>query len=261
VNPRIIKIDEVSAEFWNNGDFLLVLQSFGLEVPEGQFVSIIGPSGCGKTTLLRLVAGLLCPKVGSVKVAEMPAKEAMKLRTTSCVFQSPVLFPWRTVMSNILLPFEICNDKNSINNRREDWISQAKHMISLVGLQGFENSYPHQLSGGMQSRVAIARSLMSSPKILLMDEPFGNLDELTRTRMNMELLKLVGEMKSTVLFVTHSVNEAILLSDRVVVMSSRPGRIAKDIKIELIRPRTIDMIETEDFGKYAQILRRSFGMI
>lgn len=252
-----IEAHGISVEFRNNKKRLFVMQSLDLEVPEGQFLAIIGPSGCGKTTLLRLVAGLLTPTAGEVKVGGVLAEVARKQRVTSYVFQSPVLFPWRTVVDNILLPSEIFQS-NSPNSG--DYKKKAEKMIELVGLEGFENTYPHQLSGGMQSRVAIARALSFAPKILLMDEPFGNLDELTRTRMNMVLLKIWQARKATILFVTHSISEAILLSDRVVAMGHRPSSIVEDLKIELPRPRHIDIQETEEFGKYSRILKHALGM-
>jgi NitT/TauT family transport system ATP-binding protein len=252
-----IELHDVTVEFWNNGNRLRVLQSFDLDVPKTQFISIIGPSGCGKTTLLRLVAGLINPTTGQIHVDGMTADAARQQRLASFVFQSPVLFPWRNVLKNVLLPFEIMRGDGVKKDADE---RLAREMISLVGLHGFEDAYPHQLSGGMQSRVAIARALTSSPKILLMDEPFGDLDELTRTRLNMELLKIWHEMKATVIFVTHSVSEAILLSDRVIALGLRPSCIVEDVNIDLDRPRHPDMQQSEAFAKYGRILKRSIGM-
>lgn len=249
-----IKVRDVSVDYQNNGYPFRVLYSLELDVPETQFLSIVGPSGCGKTTLLRLVAGLVSPTSGEVTVAGMPAEEARALRATSFVFQSPVLFPWRTVLDNVLLPMQI------IHNRRANGVTRAQEMIGLVGLKGFENAYPHQLSGGMQKRVAIARALTYDPKILLMDEPFGDLDELTRARLNMELLGLWVERNSTILFVTHSVSEAIFLADRVVAMGPCPSSIVEDVSVSIPRPRSLDVQETADFGAYARVLRRAIGM-
>lgn len=257
VTPQI-EAHDISVEFWNKKNRLRVLQSFNLDVPEAQFLSIIGPSGCGKTTLLRLIAGLIKPTTGTVKVGGDTAEIARKKRVTSFVFQSPVLFQWRTVLSNVLLPSEIIQGNRHKSKENEQ---RARDLISLVGLHGFENTYPHQLSGGMQSRVAIARALSFAPEILLMDEPFGNLDELTRIQLNMELLKIWTEKKATVLFVTHSVSEAILLSDRVVAMGRRPSSIIEDLQIELSRPRHVSMQESEEFIRYGRILKRALGIV
>ena len=254
-----IRLSNISIEYTQPKFVRRVLQSLDLTVPEGQFVSIIGPSGCGKTTLLRLVTGLVEPNAGELSVFGKAPHEVRQTGFASHVFQSPVLFPWRTVMENVLLPLEI-HGRNALT--REDQHKQkssALDMLSRVGLRGFEYAYPHQLSGGMQSRVAIARALISQPKILLMDEPFGNLDELTRTRMNMELLLLWEDTASTVLFVTHSVQEAILLSDRVVVMGPRPSALVEDVQVELERPRRLDMQDSETFRDYARTLRRALG--
>jgi NitT/TauT family transport system ATP-binding protein len=208
------------------------LTGIDLEVEPGEFVSLIGPSGCGKSTLLRIIGDLIEPTAGTVSVNGKPARQARRDHDYGIVFQDAVLYDWRTVAKNIALPLELLRWSRA---RRAE---RVKDMLDLVELTGFENHHPWQLSGGMQQRVSIARALSFSPSILLMDEPFGALDEMTRERLNAELLRIWQETESTVIFVTHSIPEAVFLSTRVVVMSPRPGRIAGIVAIDLPQPRT-----------------------
>jgi NitT/TauT family transport system ATP-binding protein len=208
------------------------VQGIDLEVERGEFVSLIGPSGCGKSTLLRIVGDIVEPSSGEAVVNGKPARRARLDRDYGIVFQAPVLYDWRTVAKNIALPLEM------LRWERAKRAARVEEMVELVELGGFEKHHPWQLSGGMQQRVSIARALSFSPALLLMDEPFGALDEMTRERLNMELLRIWAETGSTVIFVTHSISEAVFLSTRVVVMSARPGRITAIVPIDLAQPRT-----------------------
>ncbi len=242
-----IDVCGVSKVFESDAGRVVALKDVNLQVPHGAFVSVIGPSGCGKTSLMRIVGDLEVPTSGMVRVnGKMPA-EARKAREIGVVFQSPALMGWRTVEENVRLPGEIFNDTKVG--------AQAHEMIRAVGLQGFEQSYPRQLSGGMQSRVAIARALTYRPDVLLMDEPFGALDEMTRERMQLELLRIWRGAKPAVLFITHSIPEAILLSDRVVVMSARPGRLVGDLQVDFPRPRNVDLLARPRFVEMVAHLR------
>ena len=217
------------------------LENIDLELEAGEFVSLIGPSGCGKSTLLRLIGDLVEPTAGRVTVNGKTAHQARLDRDYGVVFQDSVLFDWRTVSKNIALPLELLGwDRD---RRRE----RVRKMLELVELTGFENHHPWQLSGGMQQRVSIARALSFEPALLLMDEPFGALDEMTRERLNLELLAIWQQLRSTVVFVTHSISEAVFLSSRVVVMSPRPGRIAGLVPIDLAYPRTVETREDPHF--------------
>jgi NitT/TauT family transport system ATP-binding protein len=217
------------------------LQDIDLEIERGEFVSLIGPSGCGKSTLLRIVGDIVEPSGGEVIVNGKPARRARLDRDYGIVFQAPVLYDWRTVAKNISLPLELLGWSRA--RRRE----RVREMLELVELTGFEAHRPWQLSGGMQQRVSIARALSLSPALLLMDEPFGALDEMTRERLNMELLRIWQETGSTVVFVTHSISEAVFLSTRTVVMSPRPGRIQAVVPIDLPQPRTYETREQPRF--------------
>jgi NitT/TauT family transport system ATP-binding protein len=223
----------------------IALQGIDLDIFPSEFITLIGPSGCGKSTLLRVIGDLIAPSDGTILVNGKPAHQARLDRDYGIVFQAPVLFDWRTVKHNVELPLEVMRVNRAERNRRSD------EMLELVELGGFSKHYPWQLSGGMQQRVAIARALSFNPAILLMDEPFGALDEITRERMNAELLKIWERTQKTIIFVTHSIPEAVFLSTRVVVMSARPGRITRVIKIDLPHPRGI---ETREDKRYFELI-------
>ena len=247
-----IVIDAVDKTFnVGSASAIEALQGIDLAIEPGEFVSLIGPSGCGKSTLLRLVADLVTPTAGAIEVFGKPAKQARLDRDYGMAFQSAGLFSWRKVARNIELPLELMGWSKGEREARSD------EMLEMVRLAGFGNHYPWQLSGGMQQRVAIARALSFRPKLLLMDEPFGALDEMTREHMQDELLELVAELGTTVLFVTHSISEATFLSDRVVVLSPRPGRIHEIIDVPLGSERDDDTREDETFFKCATEVREA----
>ena len=229
----------------------VALQDVSFQIRVGEFVSLIGPSGCGKSTLLRLVSGLVEVSGGKIEVKGLPPREARRQRLFGIVFQSPVLFDWRTVENNVALPLQIMGEDGSKIRTR------VAELLELIGLTEFKRHYPWQLSGGMQQRVAIARALAFAPSILLMDEPFGALDEMTRERMNGEVLRIWEQTGTTILFVTHSIPEAVFLSTRVVVMSARPGRITKVIDVDLPRPRTEDTRETRRYFELVTEVREA----
>jgi NitT/TauT family transport system ATP-binding protein len=229
----------ISKTFGKGG--VTALTDIDLEVGRGEFVSLIGPSGCGKSTLLRVIGDLVEPTTGEILVNGKQAHRARLDRDYGIVFQAAVLYDWRTVAKNIALPLELLGWSRG---RRAD---RVREMVELVELQGFEKHHPWQLSGGMQQRVSIARALSFSPALLLMDEPFGALDEMTRERLNMELLRIWAETGSTVIFVTHSISEAVFLSTRVVIMSPRPGRISGVVEVDLPQPRTVETREDPRF--------------
>ncbi|HEY6585210.1 MAG TPA: ABC transporter ATP-binding protein [Gaiellaceae bacterium] len=240
----VVRLNGVGKEFGTGG--LVALQGIDLEIGEGEFVSLIGPSGCGKSTLLRIMGDLIQPTGGDVVVNGKSPQQARLDRDYGIVFQDAVLFDWRTVAKNIALPLEMLGwDRR----RRSERVSE---LLDLVELTGFEGHRPWQLSGGMQQRVSIARALSFDPPLLLMDEPFGALDEMTRERLNLELLRIWQASGSTVVFVTHSIAEAVFLSTRVVVMSARPGRIVGLVDIDLPQPRTI---ETREEARFAELVR------
>jgi NitT/TauT family transport system ATP-binding protein len=230
------------------------LQGIDLAIEPGEFVSLIGPSGCGKSTLLRIIGDLIEPTTGAANVNGKPARQARIDRDYGIVFQDAVLYDWRTVAKNIALPLELAR----WNRRRRT--AKVQEMLELVELSGFENHYPWQLSGGMQQRVSIARALSFDPALLLMDEPFGALDEMTRERLNLELLQIWTASGSTVVFVTHSIAEAVFLSTRVVVMSPRPGRISNVIQIDLPQPRTATTREDPHFFELVTEVREALHL-
>jgi NitT/TauT family transport system ATP-binding protein len=220
-----------------------------MAIEKGSFISIIGPSGCGKTTLLRLITGLLSQTTGRILIDGLSPDQARKDRLIGYVFQRPVLFDWRTVRQNVELPGEIFGQKSIVDN--------SDNYLKLVGLADVADYYPHELSGGMQSRVAIARALIHKPEVLLLDEPFTDLDELNREHMNLELLTIWAETNTTMVFVTHNVQEAIFLSDIIYVLSEKPATVFDTIPIDLKRPRTIDIFNTIEFGVLLENVRRS----
>ena len=237
----IVEVRQVDKRFEVAGATTTALQGIDLRIGNREFVSLIGPSGCGKSTLLRLIADLTSPSSGQVTVNGKPARRARLDRDYGMVFQAPVLFDWRTIDENVQLPLEVMGMPRGERQRR------SAEMLSLVELSDFGRHHPWQLSGGMQQRAAIARALAFEPKLLLMDEPFGALDEMTRERMNDELLRIWERTGTTVVFVTHSIPEAVFLSSRVVVMSARPGRITHTVEIDLPRPRNDATRETERY--------------
>ena len=232
-------IDNVSMSFQGRLQTVTALDKVSLTLPQGGFGAIIGPSGCGKSTLLRLVADITRPDAGRIMVGGRTPRQARKDHATGFVFQQPTLLPWRTVRQNVELPLAIVGRHSARAGR----LTPAE-LIALVGLTGFEDALPGELSGGMQQRTAIARALVLRPDMLLLDEPFGALDEITRQRMNIELLRIWAETGTTALLVTHSIAEAVFMADRVFVMSARPGRIVETVMVDLPRPRTLEMMRS-----------------
>jgi NitT/TauT family transport system ATP-binding protein len=248
-SEAVVSARGISKTFGKGG--VTALQDIDLEVGSGEFISLIGPSGCGKSTLLRLIGDLVEPSSGEILVNGKSAHRARLDRDYGIVFQAAVLYDWRTVAKNIALPLELLGWDRPRRNAR------VAEMVELVELGGFEKHYPWQLSGGMQQRVSIARALSFSPALLLMDEPFGALDEMTRERLNAELLGIWADTGSTVIFVTHSISEAVYLSTRVVVMSARPGRITSVIPIDLAQPRTFETREDPRFFELVTQVREA----
>ena len=250
-SPQRLAVDvrNVSLTFETSDGKVDALSNVSLQIADGEFVSFIGPSGCGKTTMLRLIADLQQPTSGTLLVNGMSAEQARLERRYGYVFQAPALFPWRTIEKNLKLPLEIMGFSDSEQRQR------AARYLALVNLTGFERKFPWQLSGGMQQRVSIARALSFDPALLLMDEPFGALDEIVRDHLNEQLLQLWDKTGKTVLFVTHSIPEAVFLSTRIVVMSPRPGRIIDVIDCNFSRNRTLEVRETPEFLKIAQRVR------
>lgn len=251
-----VSLRNLTHVFQDSRRALTALADVTLDVVWGQFLTVIGPSGCGKSTLLRIIGGLLRPSEGEVLIDGAAPVESQRRRDIGFVFQDPALLPWRTVLSNVRLPLEIDH------GARDRAAPSPEELLELTGLADFHSYYPHELSGGMQQRVAIARALAFDPSLLLMDEPFGALDEITRSAMRYELLRIwsagggpTRRPHKTVVFVTHSIPEAIALSDRVVVLSPRPGAVRAAIDIELPRPRTQEMERTAPFLDYADQLR------
>ena len=245
----VVSLQNVTKQFGKDG--VVALQDVDLEIRAGEFISLIGPSGCGKSTLLRVIGDLIQPTTGEVVVNGKSAHQARADRDYGIVFQDSVLFDWRTVAKNIGLPLELAGWSRERRRQR------VQEMLELVELTGFDDHHPWQLSGGMQQRVSIARALSFDPALLLMDEPFGALDEMTRERLNLELLRIWEASGSTVIFVTHSISEAVFLSTRVVVMSPRPGRITGIVDVDLPQPRTIRTREEPRFAELIREVRRT----
>ena len=248
---KVIDIRGLSLIFQTADAPVFALSKIDLSIVGGEFVSFIGPSGCGKTTLMRVIADLERPTEGTIRVNGVTPEEARLQRAYGYVFQAPALYPWRTVIRNITLPLEIMGMDRSERDAR------AVKYLDMVGLNGFERKFPWQLSGGMQQRVSIARALSFEPQLLLMDEPFGALDEITRDHLNEQLIGLWEQTRKTVIFVTHSISEAVFLSTRIVVMSPRPGRILEVIDCDLPGKRKLDIRETPEFLAIAHRVRQA----
>ena len=249
-----IKIDNVSMIFQDKkgGEPVTALKNVSLDIREGEFISLLGPSGCGKTTLLRIIADLLQPSEGTVTVRGETTRDIRLQKKYGIVFQNPVLYDWRTVRRNVCMPMEL------LGMKKPERTSQVSKMLDLVGLSEFGQNYPYELSGGMQQRVGIARALAINPEILLMDEPFSALDEFTREKLHIDLLKIWRKTNKTVVFVTHNISEAVFLSDRVVVLSPHPGRVSAVIDINIPRPRDMESKQTPEFYDYITKIRNSF---
>lgn len=248
-NDIEIRLKNIGMEYQNG---VTALTNVSIDIKKGEFVSLLGPSGCGKTTLLRIIADLLKPTSGEVTVGGETPTEARLKRKYGIVFQSPVLYDWRTVKKNVILPMEI------LKVPKADREERAMQMLELVGLTDFADRYPKQLSGGMQQRVGIARALAIQPEILLMDEPFSALDEFTREKLHEDLLRIWRKTDKTIVFVTHNIAESVFLSDRVCVLSPHPGRLSALIDIDLPRPRTAEIKNTIEFTDYVAKIRGSF---
>ena len=247
---KVIACEGLSLTFETADGPVQALSGIDLDIAKGEFVSLIGPSGCGKTTLLRVIADLEQPTDGSVRINSMTPNEARLKRAYGYVFQAPALYPWRTIAKNIALPLEI------MGFAKEDRAERVRKGLELVNLTGFENKFPWQLSGGMQQRASIARALSFDPDLLLMDEPFGALDEIVRDKLNEQLLRLWEKTQKTVVFVTHSIPEAVFLSTKIVVMSPRPGKIHDVIACNFPKDRTLDIRETPEFLDVANRVRQ-----
>jgi NitT/TauT family transport system ATP-binding protein len=247
----VIAVKRLSKSYAGRAESVLALDTIDFAVGEGEFIAVVGPSGCGKTTLLKILAGLIPPSAGEAVLRGMPIVGPR--RDIGVVFQAPVLFPWRSVLDNVLLPADV----QRLDRARHAQL--AMELLALVGLAGFEQRYPWELSGGMQQRVAIVRALIHDPALLLMDEPFGALDAMTREQMNLELQRIWLERRKTVVFITHSIPEAVFLADRVLVMTPRPGRIAETLAVGLPRPRGLDVMNTPEFGAHVGRIRGHFS--
>ncbi|MBT5021304.1 ABC transporter ATP-binding protein [Candidatus Woesearchaeota archaeon] len=245
----MIEITKLKKIYSGKNNKVCALNNISLEIKKGEFISIVGPSGCGKTTLLKICAGLIKPTSGKI---EYVGKNGKRI---GIVFQNSVLLPWRTVRENIFLPLELQKIKNVQKAKKS-----VSSIVELVGLNEFTDCYPFELSGGMKQRVAIARALITSPNVLLMDEPFGSLDELMRNKLNIDLLNIWRKLRPTVLFVTHSVSEAILLSDKIIILSDRPGSIKDIVTVDLKRPRSVDMKITKEFQEYVKWVRQKIEL-
>jgi NitT/TauT family transport system ATP-binding protein len=231
----------------------LAISDATFDVEAGELVALVGPSGCGKSTLLKILAGLHPYDAGEVRIGS-PSHPFNPSRDVGMVFQAPLLLKWRRILENVLLPAEI------LGLQKKESVERARHLLELVGLAGYEAKYPYELSGGMQQRAAIARALVHDPKLVLMDEPFGALDALTREKMNLELLRIWKEAGKTIVFVTHGISEAVFLGTRVVVLTAGPARMADNFEVELPHPRTLDVKTQEKFGEYTRRVYRLLGM-
>ena len=248
-----VRCRNISVRFFTERRSVTALQNLSVDVGAGEFLTLLGPSGCGKSTLLRVVADLIAPTQGNVEVLGATPSVARLRRDIGFVFQDPALLPWRSALQNVELPLEVARNKTQSSKKAR---ATPRELLELVGLKGAENAYPHELSGGMRQRVSIARALVSDPRILLMDEPFGALDEITRDRLNEELRRVWKELGMTILFVTHSIYEAAYLGQRVMMMAANPGRVQELVKVDLPEDRTLAVRETPEFVSLTAYLRR-----
>jgi NitT/TauT family transport system ATP-binding protein len=252
--PRI-QIENLNVNYRTKGGMVSALEGISMDIPSKSFVSVVGPSGCGKTTLLKVLSGVIKASSGRVLVDNAPIERTDLSGKIGYVFQRPLLLPWRTALQNVLLTTEIVRKDLPIAQR----IAEARQWLALTGLAGFEDRYPHELSGGMQQRVSLSRALAFRPPILMMDEPFAALDEITREAMQDELLRLWSATDSTVIFITHSISEAVLLSERVVVMTPRPGRMDEVIDVPFARPRDEELRGRAEFTDLVQYIRHKLN--
>jgi NitT/TauT family transport system ATP-binding protein len=249
-----VSVERVRKVYETRGEPIMALEECTLGFAPGEFVSVVGPSGCGKSTLMLMIAGLLPATSGRISIGDTEVRGPYT--DLGIVFQEPVLLDWRKVLGNVLLQVDLRRGLD-----RRDYRQRARELIDLVGLTGFEDRYPFELSGGMRQRVSICRALLHDPPLLLMDEPFGALDALTRDQLNLDLQSIWLQSQKTVMFVTHSITEAVFLSDRVVVFSNRPGRVVDVLDVDLPRPRHLSIRETPEFGRYAGEIRRVFSSL
>lgn len=268
--PVEIHLENVSKVYESGGKEVTALTNVTLDIYKGEFIALLGPSGCGKTTLLRIVANLHDASGGVVEIEGMTPKEARLQRKYGMVFQSPVLYEWRSIIKNIEMPLEMMKIKKEVTDKsgnvkekyvkisKEERKQTAEAMLDLVGLKNFANHYPSQLSGGMQQRVGIARAFAIKPEILLMDEPFSALDEFTKEKLHEDLLRIWRKTNKTVLFVTHNIQEAVYLADRICVLSPHPGRLSAVVDVNLPRPRTMEMKSSKEFNDLVVKVRNSF---
>jgi NitT/TauT family transport system ATP-binding protein len=248
----LIRAQGVCKEYRSGSQQLVALSGLDLDVREGEFVSLLGPSGCGKSTALNIMGGLLRPSQGTVTIAGETMEKPR--RDIGMMFQKAVMFPWRTTLDNVLLPVEI------FGRSKKEYLGRARELLDMVGISEFADSYPWQLSGGMQQRAALCRVLIHDPRLLLLDEPFGALDEFTRESMNLELLKIHAQTGKTAVLVTHNMTEAVFMSDRVAVMTSRPGRLVGVLDVPFPRPRDPEIMRTKEFADLVFEVRSMLGL-
>ena len=253
MTQAFIRLNRVRKTYRTQDEEFLAVSDVSLDIEEGELVSLVGPSGCGKSTLLKILAGLHGFDSGTVDIGN-PANPFTPGRDIGMVFQQPLLLKWRRVIDNVVLPAEI------LGLPKKPTYQRARELLEMVGLGGFEHKFPYELSGGMQQRVAIARALVHDPKVVLMDEPFGALDALTREKMNLELLRIWEQSRKTILFVTHGIQEAVFVGSKVVVLSSRPARMVDHFKVDLPHPRTLDIKTHEAFGEYTRRIYKLLGL-
>lgn len=249
-----VHVRSLSKSYFSRSSVVTALEDISFDVKESELVAVVGPSGCGKTTLLRIIAGLLPKDKGEIAVEGVSVSRSSRPKV-GMVFQTPALLAWRSVVDNIMLPIDF------MRAHREDYISTAHELIRLTSLQGFEDKYPFQLSGGMQQRAAICRALIHDPLLLLMDEPFGALDAFTREQMGLELLRIWGQKRKTIILVTHDVGESVFLADRVIVLTARPATVAATLEIRLPRPRDVLVKSSSEYGNYTAIIREKLGLL